>query len=427
MENLSTWRSLYTLRYCPITLIQTVFSAGTVYLLTAIQASSGTRIAQKELRHSLAQQNLVLLYLQEIGKSWQCATNIAGILKNLMHEQLLPLMERKTITIPNSGSLHVPEIDEEEAETGSSLSRSPSRGQAAAGHVRRRSSTKQSRLSHARIHSGSQSSISTPPAPVSSSPTILISPVASNHAPPPSSRVSTAPIAIQMPPTDRTSFSSSPSSYPESSSWGLRPSPAAYTAASPGSPSPGSSPAFSTNMPSPSPSASFVHRGFNGYPQAFTHVPNDDMLFSGNGNGHNGLGHAFHRHSSSSGSVSSLFGQSQEHASGSSSSPSTRLYSDKDFSGVLGMLGGQTISQAPFLGPFSLGDGTFAPLTGPIPFDRDKYKTQSSLDQSFTNSLLAQSMSSASLETTDSPLDMDATMDEFPQWEMLFGQEYGSM
>ena len=91
------------------------------------------------------------------------------------------------------------------------------------------------------------------------------------------------------------------------------------------------------------------------------------------------------------------------------------------------MLGGQTISQAPFLGPFSLGDGTFAPLTGPIPFDRDKYKTQSSLDQSFTNSFLAQSMSSASLETTDSPLDMDATMDEFPQWEMLFGQEYGSI
>ncbi|KAF9555002.1 hypothetical protein CPC08DRAFT_643525, partial [Agrocybe pediades] len=95
MELSATYRTLYGLRYCPVTLIQTVFSAGTVYLLTAIQAGSGARIAQKELRNSLDQQKLVMTYLLEIGKSWQGATNIAGILKGLMEEQVKPILERK--------------------------------------------------------------------------------------------------------------------------------------------------------------------------------------------------------------------------------------------------------------------------------------------------------------------------------------------
>ena len=97
MELLATWRSLYTLRYAPITLIQTVFSAGTVYLLWGVQATSGPRVAHKELKTALDQQKLCHQYLVEIGKSWQCATNIAGILKNLMHEQLKPVLERRQL------------------------------------------------------------------------------------------------------------------------------------------------------------------------------------------------------------------------------------------------------------------------------------------------------------------------------------------
>ncbi|EDR01153.1 uncharacterized protein LACBIDRAFT_312485 [Laccaria bicolor S238N-H82] len=97
MELLATWRSLYTLRYTPITLAQAVFSAGTVYLLWGVQATSGTRLARNELETALDQQKLCHQYLVEIGKSWQCATNIAGILKNLMQEQLKPVLERRQL------------------------------------------------------------------------------------------------------------------------------------------------------------------------------------------------------------------------------------------------------------------------------------------------------------------------------------------
>ena len=102
MELLATWRSLYTFRYTPITLTQTIFSAGTVYLLWGVQATSGPRVAQKELKTALDQQKLCHQYLVEIGKSWQCATNIAGILKNLMQEQLKPVLERRQL-VPRLG------------------------------------------------------------------------------------------------------------------------------------------------------------------------------------------------------------------------------------------------------------------------------------------------------------------------------------
>lgn len=106
MELLGTYRSLYTLRYTSITQVQTVFSAGTVFLLMAVQAMSGSRVAQVSLEKSLSQVDLCIQYLFEIGKSWQCATNIGEILKNLVQEQLQPLFEHRSITIapPSNGS-----------------------------------------------------------------------------------------------------------------------------------------------------------------------------------------------------------------------------------------------------------------------------------------------------------------------------------
>ena len=126
MELLCTWRTHYKLRYCPVTLIQTAFSAGTVYLLIAIQATSGT---QKELRHSLDQETLVQQYLQEIGSSWKCATIISFNLRNIMNEQVKPhleLMNRKNI--PTSPCLHISaDIGDDDEENNSSRSRSSSR------------------------------------------------------------------------------------------------------------------------------------------------------------------------------------------------------------------------------------------------------------------------------------------------------------
>ena len=127
MELLSTWRTVYKLRYCPDTLIQTAFSAGTVYLLIAKQASSGTRISRKELRHSLDQEMLVQQYLEEIGLSWGYATNISVTLRRLMDEQVRPhldLMDRKNIS--TTLGLHISaDIDDEKENA--SRSRSSSR------------------------------------------------------------------------------------------------------------------------------------------------------------------------------------------------------------------------------------------------------------------------------------------------------------
>ncbi|KAK0223765.1 fungal-specific transcription factor domain-containing protein [Armillaria fumosa] len=63
----------YTLRYVPVTLIQAVFSAGTVFLLTG--------------GNSLVKVELCIQYLNEIGKSWKCATNIGAILQQLLEDQ----------------------------------------------------------------------------------------------------------------------------------------------------------------------------------------------------------------------------------------------------------------------------------------------------------------------------------------------------
>ena len=70
---LQAWRKLYTLRYVPVTLFQAVFSAGTVFLLLG-----GTSLVKVEL---------CIQYLNEIGKSWRCATNIGAILQHLLEDQ----------------------------------------------------------------------------------------------------------------------------------------------------------------------------------------------------------------------------------------------------------------------------------------------------------------------------------------------------
>ncbi len=70
---LQAWRTLYTLRYVPVTLLQAVFSAGTVFLLMG-----GTSLVEVEL---------CIQYLNEIGKSWRCATNIGAILQQLLEDQ----------------------------------------------------------------------------------------------------------------------------------------------------------------------------------------------------------------------------------------------------------------------------------------------------------------------------------------------------
>lgn len=83
--------------------MQAAFSAGTIYLLGAVQAATGLRVAQESLKHSLSQAQLCVQYLLHIGTSWHCANSIAEILRNLLQQQLKPLLDRRSI--PQAGQL----------------------------------------------------------------------------------------------------------------------------------------------------------------------------------------------------------------------------------------------------------------------------------------------------------------------------------
>jgi hypothetical protein len=90
MELIDTWKSLYTLRYVPITFIQVVFSAGTIFLLSAIQATSRSR----PIEDLLSQAEQCSRYLHDTGRSWHCANRVATILSSLLQEQLKPKLLR---------------------------------------------------------------------------------------------------------------------------------------------------------------------------------------------------------------------------------------------------------------------------------------------------------------------------------------------
>jgi hypothetical protein len=96
MDLLGVWRKLYTLRFVPVTLVHVVSSAGTIFLLSAIQATSGVRFAQVSLQNSLSQAELCIRYLHEVGRSYPCARNVAGILFTLLQEQLQPKLATRS-------------------------------------------------------------------------------------------------------------------------------------------------------------------------------------------------------------------------------------------------------------------------------------------------------------------------------------------
>ncbi|KAJ7291332.1 hypothetical protein C8J57DRAFT_214498 [Mycena rebaudengoi] len=106
MELLDTWSSLYTLRYTPVTLQQVIFSAGTVFLLLSLQATSSLRIAHGLLKTSLSQAELCVHCLSEMGQSWRVAARTCDILRCLLDHKLKPILARR---FANNKQLH-PEV-----------------------------------------------------------------------------------------------------------------------------------------------------------------------------------------------------------------------------------------------------------------------------------------------------------------------------
>ena len=307
MDLLSTWRSLYTLRYCPVTLIQTVFSTGTVYFLVALQASSGNHIAEKEFRYSWDQATLARQYLSEIGTSWKCATSTSDILISLMEKHVRPLLDRKTKTIQAATVDHSDVGDGEEENGASSSSKSSSIMHNSSSIIR------MGLYQVAQPYATGQSSLSALPhhtltAPASST---GISPSLAQRLNPSTINISSTydtssthvgpsvPIAIP---------SQSPSSL--SAPWGPQPNL-------------GSSSRFPDNV-------SFVNDGFL---QPFSNINRNDDPFSSNDND-----------STDSGGQHSLLAQNPQFISWSSQ--------DQYAGGYLSMLGGQTFWEAPVIGPF---------------------------------------------------------------------------
>lgn len=285
MDLLSTWRRLYTLRYCPVALIQTVFSAGTVYILTRIPESTGVRIDQRELNHSIHQQNIVLQYLYEIGKSWKCATNIAGIMKNLMSEHSKRLLEHETdpiLSSPSAASL-TPDsaVDYNDDDSGSPSPLSK-------GRDRRRSSF--IKLIHSRNHSVNNTS-NPPPASHHSS-VSLDNTVFHTQQDESTFTVSSSshsiPIPISIPPNGNSYLATNSLSnlFPAFDDlWSLhRSNLLGSVSASPLVPSPGSS--YVTSPPPSSASTSSQHNpNIGGYGQTLAHSPPvlDEPVFTSSG------------------------------------------------------------------------------------------------------------------------------------------------
>ncbi|TFK25471.1 hypothetical protein FA15DRAFT_358461 [Coprinopsis marcescibilis] len=105
MDLIGIWRQLYSLRYTPLNIIQPLFAAGTIFLLSGVQATSGVRVANKELKNSCDNLKLCIQYLREIGKSWQCAVSIESILRSLIEDRLKPVMEKRKNSGPTKAHL----------------------------------------------------------------------------------------------------------------------------------------------------------------------------------------------------------------------------------------------------------------------------------------------------------------------------------
>ncbi|KAJ7465253.1 hypothetical protein FB451DRAFT_433027 [Mycena latifolia] len=95
VELAETWSSVYTLRYAPVTMLQVLFSAGTVFLLVALQATASPRIAQRSLETALEQAEQCVRYLHEMGQTWRCAARTGDILQVLLHDKLGPIITRR--------------------------------------------------------------------------------------------------------------------------------------------------------------------------------------------------------------------------------------------------------------------------------------------------------------------------------------------
>ncbi|ETW83538.1 hypothetical protein HETIRDRAFT_438733 [Heterobasidion irregulare TC 32-1] len=94
MKLADTWRNSYTLRYVPITFIQVVSAACTIFILSAVHATSGQRLAKVQLDQAKRDTQQAVRYLNEIGESFAGARTIAHILGGVFEEKVKSRLAR---------------------------------------------------------------------------------------------------------------------------------------------------------------------------------------------------------------------------------------------------------------------------------------------------------------------------------------------
>ena len=99
MELAQIWRGHYKLRYVPITMIQVISAAATIFVVAAVQAVSGPRLAVGALQSAEKSAETAIQYLREVGESFASAANIADILQHLLQQQV---QTRKTRRSPGA-------------------------------------------------------------------------------------------------------------------------------------------------------------------------------------------------------------------------------------------------------------------------------------------------------------------------------------
>lgn len=99
MELAKIWREHFKLRCVPITMIQVVSAAATIFVVAAVQAVSGPRVAHGALESAEKSAETAIQYLREVGESFASAANVADILQHLLQQQV---QTRKTRRSPGA-------------------------------------------------------------------------------------------------------------------------------------------------------------------------------------------------------------------------------------------------------------------------------------------------------------------------------------
>lgn len=92
-------------------MIQVVSAAATIFVVAAVQAVSGPRIAHGALESAEKNAGIAIQYLREVGESFASATNVANILQNLIQEQVQTRKARRSPGSSPNGAGHISSIN----------------------------------------------------------------------------------------------------------------------------------------------------------------------------------------------------------------------------------------------------------------------------------------------------------------------------